>query len=269
MAHQRPRGTPRRTPRGSPSPTGWCARWSVELGADGGGSGPVIGDLMLAVGDGWAQAEVAAAARASEAELGWVLDPAYAGRGLATEAVRALLETCFTTLGLRRVTAQCFADNTASWRLMERLGMRRETHAVRESLHRELGWLDSFGYAVLAEEWCAARELYAGLSSLHPSHTACAATITPALHVAGGAPLRAPPRAASPAAGRPPRRGTAAAAVADLHQRDVGEAGLPVSADRLHDRVEVGAAGDLLGDVLGAHELGGTREAVRSWAGRR
>ena len=131
----------------------------VELGADGGGSGPVIGDLMLAVGDGWAQAEVAAAARAGEAELGWVLDPAYAGRGLATEAVRALLETCFTTLGLRRVTAQCFADNTASWRLMERVGMRRETHAVRESLHRELGWLDSFGYAVLAEEWRAAREL--------------------------------------------------------------------------------------------------------------
>ncbi|WP_166389242.1 GNAT family N-acetyltransferase [Nocardioides ochotonae] len=132
----------------------------VELAADGGpGRGPVIGDLMLWVGDGWAQAEVAGAARASEAELGWVLDPAYAGRGLATEAVRALLETCFTTLGLRRVTAQCFADNTASWRLMERVGMRRESHAVRESLHRELGWLDSFGYAVLAEEWRAAREL--------------------------------------------------------------------------------------------------------------
>ena len=128
----------------------------VELGTDG---GPVVGDLMLWVGDGWAQAEVAEAARASEAELGWVLDPAHAGRGLATEAVRVLLETCFTTLALRRVTAQCFTDNTASWRLMERVGMRRESHAVRESLHRELGWLDSFGYAVLAEEWCAAREL--------------------------------------------------------------------------------------------------------------
>ncbi|NPC97225.1 GNAT family N-acetyltransferase [Nocardioides sp. zg-DK7169] len=126
----------------------------VELGSDG---GPVIGDLMLWVGDAWAQVEVAEAARACQAELGWVLDPAYAGRGFATEAVRALLGTCFDALGLRRVVAECFADNTASWRLMERVGMRREAHTVRESLHRDLGWLDGFSYALLAEEW-AARE---------------------------------------------------------------------------------------------------------------
>jgi RimJ/RimL family protein N-acetyltransferase len=36
---------------------------------------------------------------------------------------------------------------------MERLGMRRELHAVRESLHRSGEWLDGFGYALLAEEW--------------------------------------------------------------------------------------------------------------------
>jgi RimJ/RimL family protein N-acetyltransferase len=36
---------------------------------------------------------------------------------------------------------------------MERLGMRREAHAVRESLHRSGEWLDSLTYALLAEEY--------------------------------------------------------------------------------------------------------------------
>ena len=45
-------------------------------------------------------------------------------------------------LGLRRVYAQCFEANTASWRLMEKLGMRRERHTRRESLHHSGQWLD-------------------------------------------------------------------------------------------------------------------------------
>src|SRR5436190_1745732 len=72
-----------------------------------------------------------------------------------TEAVDALLAICFEQLGLRRVVAGCFADNEASWRLAERVGMRRESHKVRDSLHRERGWLDGFEYALLAEEWAA------------------------------------------------------------------------------------------------------------------
>jgi len=56
-------------------------------------------------------------------------------------------------LGLRRVTASCFAANEATWRMMERVGMRREVHTVRDSLHRSGAWLDGFGYALLADEW--------------------------------------------------------------------------------------------------------------------
>jgi RimJ/RimL family protein N-acetyltransferase len=115
--------------------------------------GALVGDLMISVEDAWAQSEVAEQARGVQAELGWVIDPSYAGRGLATEAARALLRICFEELGLRRVTANCFAANTASWRLMEKLGMRRELHTVRESLHRSGEWLDGYGYALLAEEW--------------------------------------------------------------------------------------------------------------------
>lgn len=119
----------------------------IELGGD------VIGDLMLQIENAWAQSEVADRARGVQAELGWVLHPDHAGRGYATEAVRELIRLCFEDLGLRRVTASCFAANEASWRLMERVGMRREIYTVRESLHRSGEWLDGIGYALLAEEW--------------------------------------------------------------------------------------------------------------------
>ena len=62
--------------------------------------GQVIGDLMLAVEDAWAQAEVADQARGVHADLGWVLHPDHAGHGYATEAVRELLR-----LMLRRARA--------------------------------------------------------------------------------------------------------------------------------------------------------------------
>ena len=113
----------------------------------------VIGDLMLDVGDAWAQAEVADQAAGVQARLGWVVHPDHSGRGYGTEAVRALLAICFDQLGLRRVVAECFAANESSWHLMERVGMRREAHNIRDSLHRSGEWLDGLTYALLAEEW--------------------------------------------------------------------------------------------------------------------
>jgi RimJ/RimL family protein N-acetyltransferase len=121
--------------------------------------GEIVGDLMLRVEDPWAQAEVAEHATGTQAELGWVVAPSYAGRGIATEAVTALLGICFEHLGLRRVKALCFADNTPSWKLMERVGMRREEYNVRDSLHRDRGWLDGMGYALLADEWRASHTI--------------------------------------------------------------------------------------------------------------
>ena len=115
--------------------------------------GRVIGDLMLRVEDAWAQAEVADRAVGVQAELGWALHPDHAGHGYATEALRELIRICFVDLGLRRVAASCFAANTASWRLMERVGMRREAHTVKESLHRSGEWLDGMDYALLRDEW--------------------------------------------------------------------------------------------------------------------
>jgi RimJ/RimL family protein N-acetyltransferase len=125
----------------------------VTLGHDD--AAPIIGDFMLRREDAWAQFDVADRARNRQAELGWVLDPAHTGHGYATEAVRELLRYSFQELAVHRVTANCFLDNEASWRLMERVGMRREMHAVRESLHRSGKWLDAVGYAILEDEWPA------------------------------------------------------------------------------------------------------------------
>jgi len=115
--------------------------------------GAAVGELMLRITDAWAQAEVADHGKGLQAELGWVLAPQHTGHGYATEIVEAALRLCFVDLGMRRVFADCFADNTASWRLMERVGMRRELHSVGESLHRDGTWRDGYGYAILAGEW--------------------------------------------------------------------------------------------------------------------
>lgn len=116
--------------------------------------GSIVGDFMILVIDGWVQQGADPAPGAQrEAELGWTVDPRHAGRGYATEIGRALLTLAFAELGLRRVVANAFADNAPSLRIMERLGMRRETYAVKDSYHARRGWIDGVQYAMLREEY--------------------------------------------------------------------------------------------------------------------
>lgn len=124
-----------------------------DSGTDADGRRPLIGDVAVHIEDGWAQAEVAERARGVQAELGWALHPSHVGRGFATEAVRAVIGCCFGPLGLLRVHAGCFTANEPSWRLMERIGMRREEDSRATGLHRSGQWLDGLNYALLAEEW--------------------------------------------------------------------------------------------------------------------
>jgi RimJ/RimL family protein N-acetyltransferase len=84
--------------------------------------------------------------------VGWLLGCDYQGKGLATEAARALMTLGFEHLRLHRISARTGRDNERSWKLMERLGMRREAH-FRESHVVEGEWRDEFVYAVLADEW--------------------------------------------------------------------------------------------------------------------
>jgi RimJ/RimL family protein N-acetyltransferase len=124
-----------------------CARIEVEgdilnLAVTRARGGPVIGDLMLHY--------VSAAHR--QAEIGYVFHPDAQGEGLATEAARAVVDLAFRELGVHRVFGQIDARNTASARVLERLGMRREAHLVENEWVKG-EWTDEVIYGVLADEW--------------------------------------------------------------------------------------------------------------------
>jgi RimJ/RimL family protein N-acetyltransferase len=91
-----------------------------------------------------------------QASIGWMLGCRYQGQGLATEAARALIDFGFNSMGLHRISARTGRANTRSWRLMERLGMRREAH-FRQSHRVRDEWDDEFVYAILAAEWARIR----------------------------------------------------------------------------------------------------------------
>ncbi len=56
--------------------------------------------------------------------LGWVFDDTYWGNGYATEVAARLLAFAFNNLNVRVITASAVADNIASWKIMEKIGMR-------------------------------------------------------------------------------------------------------------------------------------------------
>lgn len=96
-------------------------------------------------------------------ELGYIFNPAYYGRGYATEASRRMLRYGFEELGAHRIMAMCNPENTPSWKLMERLKMRREGFFKKNAFFRRNSgggpiWFDSYEYAILHEEWTQSGE---------------------------------------------------------------------------------------------------------------
>ncbi|WP_346886980.1 GNAT family N-acetyltransferase [Clostridium sp. UBA1056] len=109
-------------------------------------SGKLIGNLYLAEGDfdTW--------------ELGYVFNRKYQGKGYATEGSRRLLDYAFSDLGARRIVAMCSPENTLSWKLLERLKMRREGLLLQNVYFKvdsdgQPMWLDTYEYAILKSEW--------------------------------------------------------------------------------------------------------------------
>ncbi|MDF2545033.1 MAG: GCN5-related N-acetyltransferase, partial [Herbinix sp.] len=91
-----------------------------------------------------------------EPELGWTIHRNYWRHGYGTEMGKELLNFAFGTLSLRRIIAGCNANNIASYRIMEKIGMRREAHFIKsQRRNNELNaeWCDRFQYAILWEEW--------------------------------------------------------------------------------------------------------------------
>jgi ribosomal-protein-alanine N-acetyltransferase len=121
------------------------ANWprdEVSLAIEHLADGRLIGSIRLAVSD-----------RANlTGDFGYSLNSAYWRLGYATEAARAVVDVGFNLLGLHRIWAECDIQNVGSWRVMEKLGMRREGH-FRDGKLIKGAWRDRYLYAVLAEEW--------------------------------------------------------------------------------------------------------------------
>lgn len=86
-----------------------------------------------------------------EWEMGWTIRSPDWGKGYASEAARALLEWTVANLGAHRVVAFCHAENRASSRVMEKVGMTREGR-LRETRKISGEWHDEFVYAILDRE---------------------------------------------------------------------------------------------------------------------
>lgn len=114
--------------------------------------GAIVASGKIERQNAWSQEDMVDRATGQQAEIGWVLDPAVHGRGLGTEFAAALLDLAIDGLRVRRVEAACFAENLASRRVMEKIGMRLEGLFREESLHRSGRWLDGASYALLASE---------------------------------------------------------------------------------------------------------------------
>jgi RimJ/RimL family protein N-acetyltransferase len=98
-----------------------------------------------------------------EPELGYRLVRSVWGRGYATEGSIALVDKAFRELGARRVFAYTMAAHTASWRVMEKAGLRHVRTFHGDWPYRiegeELGDVE---YAITYDEWSAARSATAG-----------------------------------------------------------------------------------------------------------
>jgi [ribosomal protein S5]-alanine N-acetyltransferase len=91
-------------------------------------------------------------------EIGYVFNPSYYGKGYATESCKGILNYAFEQLNARRIVAMCNPKNTASWKLLERLNMKREGHLKKNIFFKydkeqQPIWNDTYEYALLKDDW--------------------------------------------------------------------------------------------------------------------
>jgi RimJ/RimL family protein N-acetyltransferase len=91
-------------------------------------------------------------ATASQAEIRFVINPAFRGEGYCTEAVRTVLDMGFDQLGLHRIFARCGGKNRGSAQMLRVLGMRLEAH-YREHALFQGEWDEELHFAILDREW--------------------------------------------------------------------------------------------------------------------
>jgi ribosomal-protein-alanine N-acetyltransferase len=86
------------------------------------------------------------------AEIGYTLGRSHWGKGYAVAAVQLLFHIAFKDLSLHRVCATCDALNLRSERVMQKVGMRKEGHFLKDRFIKDR-WRDTCMYSILENEW--------------------------------------------------------------------------------------------------------------------
>ena len=89
-------------------------------------------------------------------EIGYIVNKRYQQKGYAAEALSAVIVQAFRE-GTHRVYAECDPRNVPSWKLLKKVGLRREAH-FRQNVwfHKDENgapvWKDTLVYAILEDE---------------------------------------------------------------------------------------------------------------------
>jgi RimJ/RimL family protein N-acetyltransferase len=90
--------------------------------------------------------------REKRVDVGWLLLPAYQGKGYAAEAGRALLKHLIDDLGIHKIEALIAPANKPSAALAKRLGFRLEGGPIRDRWLVSGKWHSVMIYGLLAGE---------------------------------------------------------------------------------------------------------------------
>lgn len=85
-------------------------------------------------------------------EVGYWLGKKYWGQGFAKEALRLILDFGFRKLKLVRIYARVMHPNTASYKLLEKVGFKYEGR-MRKNIIKSGKWIDDLRYSILREEY--------------------------------------------------------------------------------------------------------------------
>jgi len=90
-------------------------------------------------------------------ELGFIFNPTYHNRGFCTEASRRIIKHGFDNLNIHKVVSYCNPENIASWKVLEKTGMKREGFFRKEGFFRRDEnnnplWHDCYTYGILKNE---------------------------------------------------------------------------------------------------------------------
>lgn len=86
-------------------------------------------------------------------EIGYIVNPDYWGKGVATQSAKLMITFGFETLKLHRICATCDPRNIGSAKVLEKVGMLKEGVLRENMLMKDGVWRDSLLYSVLKQEW--------------------------------------------------------------------------------------------------------------------